>query len=78
MAWPHHQKAIQQYYETGLDVEPSGQEKEGRPKTPGVVTLRQTSHANRVRLATTGEDRPGQETLERSCAWPMLQDEPMT
>ena len=27
-------------------------------------------------LETTGEDRPGQDTLERCCAWPMLQEEP--
>ena len=33
-------------------------------------------HANGTELETTGEDRPGQETLERSCAWPMLQEEP--
>ena len=32
-------------------------------------------HANRAELETTGEDRPGQETLE-SCAWPMLREEP--
>ena len=27
-------------------------------------------------LATTGKDHPGQETMERSCASPMLQEEP--
>ena len=32
MAWPHIEKAKHQHYETGLDVEPSGQAKEGRPK----------------------------------------------
>ena len=36
---------------------------------------RDWDHANRAEL-TTGEDRPGQETLERCCAWPMLQEEP--
>ena len=33
-------------------------------------------HAKGAELATTGEDRPGQETLERCCAWPRLQEEP--
>ena len=64
MAGPHIEKAKHQRYETGLDVEPPGQAKEGR------------HHANGTELETTGEDRPGQETLERSCAWPMLQEEP--
>ena len=46
MAGPHIEKAKHQRYETGLDVEPSGQAKEGGggdQKTPGGVTLRQTS-----------------------------------
>ena len=34
-------------------------------------------HPNGAELETTGENRPGQETLETSCAWPMLQAEPM-
>ena len=39
------EKAKHQHYETGLDVEPPGQAKEGRErKTPGGVTLRQTSY----------------------------------
>ena len=29
MAWPHIEKAKHQRYETGLDVEPPGQAKEG-------------------------------------------------
>ena len=29
MAWPHIEKAKHEHYETGLDVEPSGQAKEG-------------------------------------------------
>ena len=33
-------------------------------------------HANGAELATTGEDRLGQETLERCCAWPTLHKEP--
>ena len=33
-------------------------------------------HAKGAELATTGEDRPGQETLERSCSRPTLQEEP--
>ena len=49
MAGPHIKKAKHQRYETGLDVEPPGQAKEGETKT---------------HLAA------------RSCAWPMLQDEP--
>ena len=32
MTRPHHEKLKQQYYNTYLDVEPSGQEKEERPK----------------------------------------------
>ena len=28
-------------------------------------------------LATTGEDRPGQDTVVSSCAWPMLRELPM-
>ena len=55
-------------------MERSGQEKDGETKTPGNLTSRH--HTNWAELATTGEDRPGQETLERCCAWPMLQDEP--
>ena len=46
MAWPHIEKAKHQHYETGLDVEPPGQAKGGGGgdrKTPGGVTLRQTS-----------------------------------
>ena len=44
MAGPHIEKAKHQRYETGLDVEPPGQAKEGETKkTPGGVTLRQTS-----------------------------------
>ena len=42
MAWSHIGKAKYQHYETGLDVEPSGQAKEGDRKTPGDVILRQT------------------------------------
>ena len=29
MAWPHIEKAKHQHFETGLDMEPSGQAKEG-------------------------------------------------
>ena len=43
MARPHLEKLKQQYYNIGLDGETSRQEKEGRPKTPGDVTLRQSS-----------------------------------
>ena len=44
MTWPHLAKAKHQHYETGLDVETSGQAKEGGDrKTPGGMTLRQTS-----------------------------------
>ena len=32
MAWPHLEKAQYKHYETGLDVEPSGQEKERETK----------------------------------------------
>ena len=57
----HCEKAKQQHYKTGLDVESSRQEKERRPKPLGDVTLRQTSN-KRAELATTGEDCPAQET----------------
>ena len=44
MTGPHIEKAKHQRYETGLDVEPPGQANEGdTKKTPGGVTLRQTS-----------------------------------
>ena len=32
MAWPHIEKAKQQHYKTCLDVEPSGQQKDGEAK----------------------------------------------
>ena len=44
MAWPHLEKAKHQHNQTGPDVEPPRQEKEGETKkTPGGVTSRQTS-----------------------------------
>ena len=69
MAWPHLVEAREQHYKTGLDMEPSGQEKEGvgggrgggDKKTPGNLTLRQTSSKrgsagnNWRRLLRTGD-----------------------
>ena len=72
MAWPHLEKAKQPHYKTGLDVVT---ERRGETETPGDMTLRQTSRKQGLDT-TTGEGYSGQETLERSCAWPMLQGEP--
>ena len=52
------------------------QRKRGIAKTHGDVTLGQTSRANGAELETTGDDRPGQEMLERMFAWHMLQEVP--
>ena len=76
MAWPHIEKAKHQHYEIGIDVEPSGQAKEGETEKHLAAWPWGRHHANGPELETTGEDRPGQETLERCSAWPMLQEEP--
>ncbi len=74
MAWPHIENAKHQHYETGLEMEHPGQAKEGETEN----TWRRDLEADitQTELETTGEDRPGQETLERCCTWPMLQEEP--
>ena len=66
MAWPQHEKAKPQHYETGLDVEPSGQEKEGEAKNLATWPWGR-HHATGAELAATGEDRPGQETGVNLC-----------
>ena len=43
MAWPHIEKAKHKHNQTGPELEPPRQDKEGRPKTTGGVISRQTS-----------------------------------
>ena len=61
--WPHLENAKQQRYATGK------RKREDQTNT-------WQHHAHGAELATIGEDRTGQETLESRCAWPILQEEP--
>ena len=60
-----------------LTWNPHGKRKRGMPKNTCRRDLEaDITHANGAELETTGEDRPGLDTLEGCCAWPMLQEEP--
>ena len=52
MAWPHLEKAKQQHYKAGLDVELSGQAKDGEAKNDMQMKL---SWHNWRRLLRTGD-----------------------
>ena len=52
-----------------LTWNPQGRRKKGRPNNTRRRDLEVKHHANGAELVTTGENRPGQETLERYCAW---------
>ena len=71
---PHLEKAKHQHYEKGVDVELSGQEKDGDDNNTWSCDL--DADITQTGLSWQQLDRQGQETLERSCAWPMLQEDP--
>ena len=76
IAWPHIEKAKHQHYGTGLDVEPSGQAKEGETEKHMAASPWGRHHANGAELETTEAYRTRQQRLERCCEWPMFHEEP--
>ena len=74
MAWPHIENAGQQHYETVLDTKRKrGDQNTWQRDLEANLT---GHHAKGAQLTKTGEVFSVQKTLERSCAWNMLQEVP--